>query len=119
MVHGRDRASHPSQAESRMRVEGGGHRGSFLAGLLSHGFGSSGLDRCLTLSFLVGLLPCPCDCHFRDMDEELSCSSHFSPSTSAFLGVHLILTLSVGVPQLLQVLLARIQNNSRPTLSLI
>ena len=58
-----------------------------MAGLLSDGFGSSGLDRCLMLTFfLVGFLHCPS----WDTDKGLSSSSCFSPSASAFLGIYLL-----------------------------
>lgn len=68
---------------------GAGGKGmeSFLAGLLSDGFGSSGLDRCLMLTFFpVGFL----HCHSWDTDKGLSSSSCFSPSASAFLGIYLL-----------------------------
>ena len=49
----------PNQGwEDGIRWEG--HGGSFLAGLLSDGFVSSGLDRCLMLTFfLVGFHTAP------------------------------------------------------------
>lgn len=59
MLHGKEYASHFSQSESRVGG-GGGVRGSFLAGLLTEGFGSSGLGRCFMLTlFLVGFLHWP------------------------------------------------------------
>ena len=86
-----------------------------MAGLLSDDFGSSGLDRCLMLTFfLVGFLHCPS----WDTGKGLSSSSCFSPSASAFLGIYLLYIDSLSwssiiLPGLLGQKSKQFQANSR------